>query len=204
MGVGNRDDFRAALEAVLIERHEHKVLFDQAFDLFWRNPKLLERMMALLLPKVRGRVPADQAQAPLPARLAEAMAPPRQELEVEGEGEEIDLDAAFTFSPREVLQTRDFESMTAAELPRGQGDDCAPAPAAARDTGAAHDGRAAGACGRPARDAARDDLGARRDRAAGVAPTTPPPSAAGRPVRYFGIDGPLLAHAAVLPARDHQ
>ena len=115
VGVGNRDDFRAALESVLIERHEHKVLFDQAFDLFWRNPKLLERMMALLLPKVRGRVPADQAQAPLPARLAEAMAPPpRQDLEVEGE--EIDLDAAFTFSPREVLQTRDFESMTAAEL----------------------------------------------------------------------------------------
>ena len=70
VGVGNRDDFRAALESVLIERHEHKVLFDQAFDLFWRNPKLLERMMALLLPKVRGRVPTDEAQAPLPARLA--------------------------------------------------------------------------------------------------------------------------------------
>jgi len=74
VGVGNRDDFRAALEAVLIERHEHKVLFDQAFDLFWRNPKMLERMMALLLPKVRGRVTADQAEAPLPARLAEALA----------------------------------------------------------------------------------------------------------------------------------
>ena len=115
VGVANRDDFRAALESVLIDRHEHKVLFDQAFDLFWRNPKLLERMMALLLPKVRGRVPAEEAQAPLPARLAEAMAPsPRRELEVEGE--EIDLDASFTFSPREVLQTRDFESMTAAEL----------------------------------------------------------------------------------------
>ena len=115
VGVGNRDDFRAALESVLIERHEHKVLFDQAFELFWRNPKLLERMMALLLPKVRGRVPADEAQAPLPARLAEALMPlPRHELEAEGE--EIDLDAAFTFSPREVLQTRDFESMTAVEL----------------------------------------------------------------------------------------
>lgn len=115
VGIDNRDDFRAALEAVLIERHEHKLLFDQAFDLFWRNPRLLERMMQLLLPKVRGRVPADQAQAPLPARLAEAMMPPpRQELPTEGE--EIDLDAAFTFSPREVLQTRDFESMTTAEL----------------------------------------------------------------------------------------
>ncbi|HEY2862846.1 MAG TPA: VWA domain-containing protein [Casimicrobiaceae bacterium] len=115
VGIDNRDDFRAALEAVLIERHEHKPLFDQAFDLFWRNPRILERMMELLLPKVRGRVPTDQTQASLPARLAEAMMPPpRQELPAEGE--EIDLDAAFTFSPREVLQTRDFESMTTAEL----------------------------------------------------------------------------------------
>ncbi len=113
VGVGNRDDFRAALEAVLIERHEHKVLFDQAFDLFWRNPHLLERMMALLLPKVRGRAPGHQA--PLPARLAEAMAPPPEQ-DLLDEGEEIDLDAAFTFSPREVLQTRDFESMTVGEL----------------------------------------------------------------------------------------
>jgi len=113
VGVGNRDDFRAALESVLIERHEHKVLFDQAFDLFWRNPKLLERMMALLLPKVRGRVTDDQP--PLSARLAEAMAPHAGE-SPRDEGESVDLDAAFTFSPREVLQKRDFESMTSAEL----------------------------------------------------------------------------------------
>ena len=113
VGVGNRDDFRAALESVLIERHEHKALFDQAFDLFWRDPKLLERMMALLLPKVRGRVPADQE--PIPARLAEAMSPPARQDVQTGE-QEVDLDAAFTFSPREVLQTRDFESMSAAEL----------------------------------------------------------------------------------------
>lgn len=113
VGVANREDFRAALESVLIERHEHKVLFDQAFDLFWRDPKLLERMMSLLLPKVRGRVASDEA--PLPARLAEAMAPASRE-DLQAEGEDVDLDAAFTFSPREVLQTRDFESMTSAEL----------------------------------------------------------------------------------------
>ncbi|MGH8714936.1 MAG: vWA domain-containing protein [Casimicrobiaceae bacterium] len=115
VGIGNRDDFRAALESVLIERHEHKILFDQAFDLFWRNPRLLERMMALLLPKVRGRAPPDQAKAPLPARLADAMAPAPHR-DIEAAEQEIDLDAAFTFSPREVLQTRDFESMTTAEL----------------------------------------------------------------------------------------
>ena len=27
-------------------------LFEQAFDVFWRNPKLLEKMVAALLPRV--------------------------------------------------------------------------------------------------------------------------------------------------------
>ena len=113
VGVDKRDDFRAALESVLIERHEHKPLFDQAFELFWRDPKMLERMMALLLPKVRGRVAAHHPA--LPARLAEAMAPQPGEGR-EDDSENVEFDAAFTFSPREVLQTRDFESMTSAEL----------------------------------------------------------------------------------------
>src|SRR5208282_3559392 len=57
VGVEQREDFRAALESVFIERHEQQVLFDQAFELFWRNPRLLERMLRLLLAKVYGRVP---------------------------------------------------------------------------------------------------------------------------------------------------
>jgi uncharacterized protein with von Willebrand factor type A (vWA) domain len=128
------------------------------------------------------------------------MAPPRQELEVEGE--EIDLDAAFTFSPR-MLQTRDFESMTAAELREVKAMIARlrlPLPELpVRRTVAAPRGHAV-----DLRDAARDDLGTRRDRAAGVAAKTPPPSAAGRPMRYFGFDGPVFAHAALLPSRDHQ
>ena len=45
VGIANREDFRAALESVLIERHDQQTLFEQAFELFWRNPRLLERMM---------------------------------------------------------------------------------------------------------------------------------------------------------------
>jgi uncharacterized protein len=116
VGVENREDFRAALESVLIERHEQQALFDQAFELFWRNPRLLERMMQLLLPKVYGRVPRDEAEAPLPARLAEAMSPPRQPDRAETEEREVELDAALTFSAREVLQSRDFETMSVDEL----------------------------------------------------------------------------------------
>lgn len=115
VGVEQREDFRAALESVLIERHEQQALFDQAFELYWRNPRLLERLMQLLLPKVYTRAPRPEAEAPLPARLAEALAPPRR---AEGEliEQEVSVDAAFTFSPREVLQSRDFETMSAAEL----------------------------------------------------------------------------------------
>jgi len=115
VGVERRDDFRAALESVLIERHEQRALFDQAFELFWRNPRLLERMMELLLPKVYGRTPRAEGEAPLAARLAEALAPPRQS-DRDVYDQETTIDAAFTFSPREVLQSKDFETMSAAEL----------------------------------------------------------------------------------------
>jgi uncharacterized protein with von Willebrand factor type A (vWA) domain len=115
VGVQHREDFRAALQSVLIERHEQQALFDQAFELFWRNPRLLERMMQLLLPKVYTRASRPDAEAPLPARLAEALAAPRS-AERETEAQELSVDALFTFSPREVLQSRDFETMTSAEL----------------------------------------------------------------------------------------
>src|ERR1700675_3044709 len=116
VGVDKREDFRAALESVLIERHEQQVLFDQAFELFWRNPHLLERMLQLLLPKIYGRVPPAEAEAPLPSRLAEAMAPAPRVPSIEAQEQEVDLDATLSFSSREVLQSKDFETMTAAEL----------------------------------------------------------------------------------------
>ncbi|HEX7271813.1 MAG TPA: VWA domain-containing protein [Casimicrobiaceae bacterium] len=120
VGVERRDDFRAALESVLIERHEQRTLFDQAFELFWRNPRLLERMMQLLLPKVYGRTPRSEVEAPLSARLAEALSPPRRG-DRELYDQEATIDAAFTFSPREVLQSKDFETMSAAELAEVKG-----------------------------------------------------------------------------------
>jgi uncharacterized protein with von Willebrand factor type A (vWA) domain len=116
VGIENREDFRAALESVIIERHDQQALFDQAFELFWRNPRLLERMMQLLLPKIYGRVPRDEAEAPLPARLAEALASARHRSEPGAEEQEVELDAALSFSPREVLQSKDFESMSVDEL----------------------------------------------------------------------------------------
>ena len=75
VGLERRDDVHAALSAVMLDRHEQQPLFDAAFDTFWRDPKLLEQMMYLLLPKISGR--GDKQRPPRANRLAEALAAPR-------------------------------------------------------------------------------------------------------------------------------
>ena len=112
VGIENRSDFREALATVLVSRREHLALFDQAFDLYWRNPRLLENMLAALLPGVGGR--AGDA-AVLPARLAQAMLPPPRRRDEAGE-QGTGLDAALSFSAREVLQKKDFATMTVEEF----------------------------------------------------------------------------------------
>lgn len=118
VGLTRRDDVHAALSSVMLDRHEQQTLFDAAFDAFWRDPKLLEQMMLLLLPKVSGR--GEKAVPPRANRLAEALAAPRPALPPNPANttapEELSFDTTFTFSDRERLQQADFESMTAAEF----------------------------------------------------------------------------------------
>jgi uncharacterized protein with von Willebrand factor type A (vWA) domain len=117
VGLARRDDVHAALSAVMIDRHEQQALFDDAFAAFWRDPKLLERMMAELLPKISGR--GDRANKPRSNRLADALAPapladaarPAQKPD-----DAVEFETSFAFSDRERLQRADFESMTAAEF----------------------------------------------------------------------------------------
>ena len=54
-GTERREDWYWTMSAVLLSREEQRPIFDQAFRLFWRDPKLVEKMMQLLLPKVYGR-----------------------------------------------------------------------------------------------------------------------------------------------------
>jgi len=115
-GVAHRDDFYWTLASVFLDRREQFDVFDQAFHVFWRNPQMLERVMALLLPRVHGRAPAAP-QAPLSNRVADPLAPrPRPEQDQHAPPPQIQLDAALTFSERELLHQADFESMTVEEL----------------------------------------------------------------------------------------
>ncbi len=118
VGFSHRDDVHAALSAVMLDRHEQQAIFDQAFEAFWRDPKLLEQMMALLLPKIQGK--GDRERAKRANRIADALAPPPKEpapsKPQSGPDEQIDYETSFTFSDRERLQGADFESMTTAEF----------------------------------------------------------------------------------------
>lgn len=120
VGIRRRDDFYWALHAVFVNRRDQQELFDQAFHVFWRNPKILERMLGLLLPTVRA--PADDSHE-LSRRLAEALrsAGRLDELpEHERKEDEIEVDTTLTFSDKEVLQTIDFEKMSNEEIARAK------------------------------------------------------------------------------------
>ena len=118
VGLDRRDDVHAALSAVMLDRHEQQALFDAAFDAFWRDPKLLEQLMYLLLPKISGR--GDKLVPPRANRLADALSAPKPPQPPNPANntadEELKFDTSFTFSERERLQHADFESMTTAEF----------------------------------------------------------------------------------------
>jgi uncharacterized protein with von Willebrand factor type A (vWA) domain len=114
-GVERRDDFYWTLASVFLDRREQFEVYDQAFHIFWRDPQLLERVMAMFLPQVYGRQGRDERQAS--ARVAEAMRPRQKPQETPVEPpQETQLDASLSFSAREVLQHADFETMTAEEI----------------------------------------------------------------------------------------
>src|ERR1017187_938162 len=68
--VGDREDFYWTLHAVFVKRHEHTILFDQAFRIFFRKRGYIEKLIASMLPEV-----ATTAKAPPPGaqRIQEAL-----------------------------------------------------------------------------------------------------------------------------------
>ena len=109
-GVESRNDFYWTLHAVFVSRRDERELFDQAFHVFWRNPKILERMMSLVLPSF-----SDEATTPketLSPRVAAAFAgTDTPQIEEKDQETEITFDAAMSWSRTELLGEKDFEKI---------------------------------------------------------------------------------------------
>ncbi len=106
--IGQRTDVFTALQSVFVKRHEHAILFKQAFELFFRVDEEWKNLLdSIPLP--------DHAQKPPPPgsrRVQEALT--QSELKETEAGEERQVQ--LSVSDREVLQTKDFAQMTAAEI----------------------------------------------------------------------------------------
>jgi uncharacterized protein with von Willebrand factor type A (vWA) domain len=117
-GLQSRADLYATLHCCLIDRAEHRLLFDQAFHIFWKDPDLLGQMMRMLLPQVSEKQGgAHLANKPPPEnrRLAEALFKSQREAEAPPRQERIEIDAQMSWSEREALRKADFDTMTTAE-----------------------------------------------------------------------------------------
>jgi hypothetical protein len=111
-GISTREDFYWTLHAVFVKRHEHSILFDQAFRIFFRRRGYLEKLIAAMLPQARPDAP--QPPAPGAQRVQEALF---SGLNESGHDKsEVEIDMRLTVSDREVLQRKDFAQMSAAEI----------------------------------------------------------------------------------------
>ena len=112
-GVERREDWYATMSCIFIKRREHRELFDQAFTIFWRDPALLQKMMAMMLPQPQGLAPPPPEMS---QRLAEAMVPQQKpEAGKDDQPQEVEIETTMTFSTLERLQHLDFETMSGDE-----------------------------------------------------------------------------------------
>lgn len=113
--IGNRDEFYHALASCLVKRPEDRLLFDQAFHIFWRNPRLMEKMRDLLLPTL-ARESEGEEPPPAARRVDEALRaepPPVSGIE---DSERVEIDMSMTSSAEEHFRSMDFQQMSAAEI----------------------------------------------------------------------------------------
>lgn len=113
-GLGAREDLYWTLHSVLVKRHEHSLIFRQAFEIFWRRRALTEKMIAMMSPVAIDRNRPKNKPEAGSQRVADAMF--KQKPKEEKEERLVEFDARLTISEREVLKSRDFAQMTAAEV----------------------------------------------------------------------------------------
>lgn len=113
-GIRNRDDLYWTLHAVFVRKREHRVLFDEAFRIYWQSRGLIEKMLAILSPVAPPRGEPEKPKAGQ-TRVSQAFQAAKERVSEETKPQ-VEVDATFTVSGKEVLQTKDFAQMTTEEV----------------------------------------------------------------------------------------
>src|SRR6201993_2513217 len=106
--IGNRGDVFTTLESIFVKRHEHALVFAQAFDLFFRAAEEWKSMLDSV------PLPDHAKKKPPPAsrRVQEALSQPSMHEEPQAQEQDLRL----SVSDKEILQKKDFAQMSAAEI----------------------------------------------------------------------------------------
>ncbi|HEV7480919.1 MAG TPA: VWA domain-containing protein, partial [Roseiarcus sp.] len=112
-GVGNREDFYTTLHAVFVKKHEHSLLFEQAFRIFWKRKGFIEKLIAMLSPRAPSKSDPKPPEAGA-GRVADALFKSAHDHAKPDPA--IELDARLTMSAAEILRSKDFAQMSAAEI----------------------------------------------------------------------------------------
>ena len=114
-GFTQRADFYHALRATLVTQAKDIEVFHQVFQMFWRDPEFLERMVRSMLPMMQTMAQDEGAPKPAQTRASEAMWGDSSGQKANPQRDEIEVDAALSWSENEVLRQQDFEQMTLQE-----------------------------------------------------------------------------------------
>lgn len=111
--LGRREDFSAALEAVLVSREQDRAVFAELFEVYFRDPQMAHKLLVQMLPTAEGRAEPDRKRP----RVREALQPPRPHAtEPPAQSErEIEFDASMTASQVERLRHADFNGLSGDE-----------------------------------------------------------------------------------------
>jgi len=113
-GISSREDLYWTLHAVFVRKREHRVLFDEAFRIYWQSRGLVEKMLAILSPVAPPRGAPEKPKAGQ-TRVSQAFQASQDRMSEETRPQ-VEVDAKFTVSGKELLQTKDFAQMTAGEI----------------------------------------------------------------------------------------
>jgi uncharacterized protein with von Willebrand factor type A (vWA) domain len=117
IGLRRRADVYQAFYSIFVTRRENQELFNQAFELFWRSPSRIPKIMSLLLPQLelpespQNKESLRVRQALAEKEMQELLPLPRREQEKK----EV-LDLILTYSPQEVLRKKDFAEFSTEEV----------------------------------------------------------------------------------------
>jgi uncharacterized protein with von Willebrand factor type A (vWA) domain len=114
VGLEQREDLSAALEAVLVSREQDRQVYRELFDAFFRNPNMAHKLLSQLLPSAEGKAEPSKRRP----RVREALSPQHafgKRAQPKADDDKVDFDAAMTASNLQRLQHADFNALGASE-----------------------------------------------------------------------------------------